>query len=101
MAYEFYLDKMLLPIAPSKVQLKVKNQNKTLNLINHGEVNILKDAGLTSIDFETIIPQVQYPFSKYKNGFEPAKNYLERLEALKVKKEPFPGTGDISAFDHH
>lgn len=89
MAYEFYLDKMLLPIAPSKVQLKIKNQNKTLNLINHGEVNILKDAGLTSIDFEAIIPQVQYPFSRYKNGFEPAKNYLEKLEALKVKKEPF------------
>ena len=36
MAYYFYLGKMLCPVAPSKVQIKVKNQNKTLTLINEG-----------------------------------------------------------------
>ena len=46
MAYYFYLDKVLLPIAPSKLQLKVNNQNKTLTLINNGEINILKKAKL-------------------------------------------------------
>ncbi len=45
MAYLCYMDKMLLPIAPSKLQLKVNNQNKTLTLINEGEINILKSLG--------------------------------------------------------
>lgn len=42
MAYSFYLDGVLLPIAPSKLQTKIKNQNKTINLINDGEVTRLE-----------------------------------------------------------
>ena len=62
MAYYFYLDK-LLPIAPSKLQLEINNQNKTLTLINDGEINILKKAKLTDVDFDCLIPQVKYPFA--------------------------------------
>lgn len=89
MAYLIYLDKLLLPIAPSKLQLKVNSQNKTLTLINEGEINILKQAGLTDVDFEIMIPQVKYPFASYKNGFQSAKVYLDKLEELKSSKEPF------------
>lgn len=89
MAYYFYLDKLLLPIAPSKLELKINNQNKTLTLINEGEINILKKAKLTDISFEVLIPQVKYPFALYKDGFQKASYYLEKLESLKVNKEPF------------
>lgn len=89
MAYMFYLDKMLLPIAPSKLQLKIDNQNKTLTLINEGEINILKKAGLTSVEFDALIPNVKYPFAIYKSGFQKAKIFLDKLESLKVSKEPF------------
>ena len=40
--YYFYLDKLLLPVAPEKLELKIKNQNKTMNLINEGEINQIK-----------------------------------------------------------
>lgn len=89
MAYYFYLDKMLLPIAPSKLQLKINNQNKTLTLINDGEINILKKGKLTDVDFDALIPQVKYPFATYKNGFKDAMYYLEKLEDLKSSQEPF------------
>jgi len=89
MAYYFYLDKMLLPIAPSKLQLKINNQNKTLTLINDGEINILKKAKLTDVDFDVLIPQVQYPFALYKDGFQKASYYMEKFEALKTSQEPF------------
>lgn len=89
MAYYFYLDKLLLPIAPSKLELKINNQNKTLTLINEGEINILKKAKLTDISFEVLIPQVKYPFALYKDGFQKASYYLEKLESLKVNKQPF------------
>jgi len=89
MAYYFYLDKLLLPIAPSKLQLKINNQNKSLTLINDGEINILKKAKLTDVDFDVLIPQVKYPFALYKDGFQTASHYLEKFEALKSGQEPF------------
>lgn len=89
MAYYFYLDKLLLPIAPSKMDLKINNQNETATLINEGEVNILKKAGLTDIEFEALIPSVEYPFATYKNGFKKASYFLNEIEKLKINKRPF------------
>jgi len=40
--YEVYLDDLMLPIAPQKIQIKVNGQNKTTNLINGEEINIIK-----------------------------------------------------------
>lgn len=89
MAYYFYLDKLLLPIAPSRLRLRINNQNKTLTLINDGEINILKQAKLTDIDFDCLIPQVHYPFALYKNGFQRTSTYLDKFEQLKSSQEPF------------
>lgn len=89
MAYHFYMDKMLCPIAPSKLQLKIKGQNKTLTLINEGEINILKKAGLTEISFDLLLPNVKYPFATYKSGFKTADYFLDELEKLKTGEKPF------------
>lgn len=66
-----------------------KNQNKTINLINDGEVNMLKDAGLTDISFEAVIPHVKYPYAIYPSGFKAADFYLNKFEQLKTSKKPF------------
>lgn len=89
MAYNVYLDGVLLPITPSKIQTRIKNQNKTINLINEGEVNILKSAGLTEITFDVLIPQVKYLFAVYTHGFKKADYYLNRFEQMKTRKQPF------------
>lgn len=90
MAYDLYLGKMLMPITPSKIQMAIDNQNKTITLINDGEINLLKAAGLTTIKFTLLIPQVSYPFARYGgNGFIGAENYLNYFEQLKTAKEPF------------
>jgi len=89
MAYIMYLDGIALPVTPSKMQMKIKNQNKTVNLINDGEVNILKSAGLTEIMFDVIIPHVKYPFAAYDNGFKDAEFFLNKFESLKTNKKPF------------
>ena len=64
MAYKMYLDGVLMPITPSKVKVKINNQNETLTLISGEEINILKAAGLTDY-------------------------YLSLFERLKTAKEPF------------
>lgn len=89
MAYSFFLGEMQLPVAPGKLQTKIKNQNKTVNLINESEVNILKSAGLTEILMEVLLPQTQYPFAVYPQGFRGADYYLQEFEKLKVSREPF------------
>lgn len=89
MAYLFYIDNILLPVTPEKLEINIKNQNKTLNLINDGEVNILKQAGLSEISFNALLPNVSYPFAVYNNGFQTAKYYLEKLEELKINQQPF------------
>lgn len=89
MAYHFYMDKMLCPIAPSKLQLKIKGQNKTLTLINEGEINILKKAGLTDVSFDLLLPNVKYPFATYKSGFKTADYFLDELEKLKTDEKQF------------
>ena len=55
--YDFYLGRCLLPIAPPKLTVKINNANETATLINEGEINILRQAGLTDIEFECRIPQ--------------------------------------------
>lgn len=87
--YDFYLDKCFLPVTPSKLTMKINNQNKTVTLINEGEINVLKKAGLTDIEFECEIPQVKQPYAVYPSGFKTAGYYLDYFEKLKTNKTPF------------
>lgn len=87
--YHVYLKKCLLPVAPSKIQVKVNSQDKTVSLINDGEVSILKQPGLKDIEFEFMLPQIPYPFAVYKSGFRNALYFTSYLEALKKGKKPF------------
>lgn len=89
MAYHFYLDKMLLPVSPEKLQMKINNANKTYTLINEGEINVLKTPGLTDVEFDIRLPNVQYAFAMYKSGFQRASYFLDKLESLKTGKSSF------------
>lgn len=84
-----YLKKCLLPVPPEKIEISISNKNKTVNLIDNGEINILKKAGLTSIEFECEIPQIKQPYAVYKSGFKKANYYFKIFEKLKTKKKPF------------
>lgn len=87
--YDFYIGNTLLPVAPSKLQLKIGNSNKTYTLINEAEINVLKTPGLTDIDFEILLPNVDHGFGKYKDGFKSAEYFLEEFKKLKQNKETF------------
>ncbi len=102
--YEMYIQKILFPVAPGKLSVKINGKNKTVTLIKEGEVNLIKTTGLTDITIdELLLPMVQkYPFAVYaervetkkgssklkKTKFRNAKYYLDKLEAWKKKKEP-------------
>lgn len=84
--YQVYIDGIELPIAPKTIQTKINGNNKTVNLINEGEVNILKLPGLTDINFDMIIPHHKLPFVTNLSSVD---GYLSKLEFLKVNKKKF------------
>ena len=89
MAYDFYMGSLLLPVPPEAMTTKVNGRNTTVTLINDGEVSVLRDPGLTDIQFSILLPNVRYPFAKYPNGFERADGYLDFFERVMRDKEPF------------
>ena len=42
MSYYFFVGDTMLPVPPAKMSIKVKGKNKTINLINEGEISIIK-----------------------------------------------------------
>lgn len=86
MAYQMYLDGVLLPVTPSKVKLKIRGQNKTMTLISGEEIALLKAPGLTEVTFDLLLPQSRYPFSASSQS---ASYYLSLLERLKTERRSF------------
>ena len=87
--YDLYLDGVQMPVAPSKIQIKTKNNNKEITLINDGDVNVLKQPGLKEISFDLLLPNKKYPFASYPDGYKNAKFYVDKLEQLKAGANPF------------
>ena len=91
MSYYFFLGPGLkLPIPPSELTIQTPSQNKTVTLINEGEVNILRKKGLKEISFEALLPQVKYPFASYDLGNYTATAGILALKALDAANVPFP-----------
>jgi len=76
MSYTCYLGNVEMPVTPSRLSIKIKNQNKTLTLLNEGEVNFLRAPGLTEIT-------VPLTFPMFGGDFAP-DYYLSILEAMKT-----------------
>ncbi|MDR1755252.1 MAG: hydrolase [Eubacterium sp.] len=89
MAYDFYLGGILLPVTPGQLKISINGQNKTFNLINEGEINVLKKAGLSDVSFKVLLPNYPYPFAQYIDGFKRSDYYLDHFEKLKVGQKPF------------
>lgn len=103
--YRMYIQKVLFPVTPGKLSVKINGTNKTITLINEGEVSLIKTPGLTDITIdELLLPALQkYPFALHEVKAEARKNssrkketskfyrapyYLGKLEAWKKKKKP-------------
>lgn len=78
MSYACYLAGVEMP-TPAKLTVKVKNKNKTLVLLDEGEINFLRSPGLT----ELVVP---FTFSMLGTSLAP-DYYLGILEDLKANKK--------------
>ena len=98
----------MLPVAPAKMRTRIKNRNKTIDLINDGEVSLVKSAGLTEISFDIRLPGDSRPYANYNSSLEssalsylgkrlfgkdyaykPPSYFLPKIKKLKTSQEPF------------
>jgi len=88
--YQYYIDGVLLPVAPSAMDTSINNNNTTIKLLNGEEINIIKKVGLSDVSFTALLPNKEYPFTIYEGGsFQNAKYYLDLFERLKKSQKPF------------
>lgn len=78
MSYTCYLGGMEVP-TPAKLTVKIKGKNKTLILLNEGEINFLRSSGLTEITVPLVLPML--------GGGRSPSAYLDMLEGLKTGKK--------------
>ncbi|WP_331676146.1 LysM peptidoglycan-binding domain-containing protein [Anaerotignum propionicum] len=87
--YKVSIGQVALPVAPSKITMKIKNNNKTMELIDGSEINFIRTPGLKEFSFEFLIPHVKYPFAYYPDGFQTAQVYIDALKLMKIEKKWF------------
>lgn len=100
--YYFFLNDVLLPVPPPSMNVRYKNRNQTISLINDGEINVIRKQGLQEVSFEIMLPNKWYPFAQYNSAssiatsllggsgtITYAKNFLSDFEQLKVNQAPF------------
>lgn len=86
--YYVFLDAIFLPVAPEKIEISVPNLNKTVTMVDQGEINILRGKGLKEIKFDMLVPSFKYPFANYSFGSFSTSQIISRLEYLKEQGKP-------------
>ena len=88
--YDFYFKTsdglMIFPITPPSLKIKIGSNNEVVNLINEGDINILKSPSLTEIEFEARFPMRKYPYSRTPQTFD---YYYDLFSKLKEEKKSF------------
>lgn len=86
--YYVFLDVIPLPVSPEKIEISVPNLNKTITMVDQGEINILRGKGLKEIKFDMLVPSFKYPFANYSFGSFSTSQIIARLEYLKEQGKP-------------
>jgi nucleoid-associated protein YgaU len=78
-----------LPVNPNEFSIKTKSSNKTTELVNLGEINIIKGIPLRDISFKSYLPNSsEYPWVVTKNDFKHPKYYIDKFTEFKKNKKP-------------
>ncbi|CEK34304.1 peptidoglycan-binding lysin domain-containing protein [[Clostridium] sordellii] len=77
------------PVNPEELKVKIEGGNETKEVIKLGEVNVAKDLKLSTIEFESFLPERNiYPFIRTKNQFQPPKYYIDFIDRVRKDKKP-------------
>lgn len=94
MTYKMYLgindgaEGFILPVLPEKIEFNEDGDNKTYDIINLGEINIMNKPKLTEISFESYFPLNYGPYTSVSSEkfFSPSF-YLSKIREWREKKQ--------------
>lgn len=75
------------PVLPSSFTVTNPRNNQTINVISVGDVNMIGNAGLASIKFDSFFPANNYPFLK-TFMITPPYNYVQKVKAMQSANQP-------------
>jgi nucleoid-associated protein YgaU len=88
-----------IPVNPAQIEIKEAGQGETYTIISLGEINVIKEAKLSEISFESFFPAQQYPFVVADTLLEPIQyvNMIKKwIEEQQVVRFIMTGTSDIN-----
>lgn len=90
--YKFYLKnddvQVLLPVTPSQLITKKGNNNRTINILNMGEINLIHNGVLDEISFSLLLPGQDWNFVQKEDGFKLPLYFLNFLAKCKESTKP-------------
>jgi len=100
-----------LPIIPEEIEVQFANENETFKTIQFGDLNLIGNKGLKSLNIQTFFPNKEYPFAKSKemtgDDFkESVLMWIDRKVPIRVvivnkdNKELINMAVSIEGFDH-
>lgn len=85
--YILTLGELTFPVAPKTINIKTDGQNQTINLINGGDVSIVKLPKLSNISFEVELPYNNRDYAVYENGFTNPYYYIKQIESYMQNRQ--------------
>jgi hypothetical protein len=90
--YQFYFkqgtEQIALPLAPAEFQTKIGNSNRTVQMMDIGEINILKNSGLREYTFTILLPGAPFGFLQEGGNWREPIFYLNQFVKYKSSKKP-------------
>lgn len=77
--------KIELPVNPAEIELKYETNDKSENILNLGEVNVLGNLKLTELNIESSFPIRKTPYTSSKKLWKP-NTYIKKIKKIQSKK---------------
>ncbi len=88
-----------MPVNPEQIEIKEAGQGETYTIISLGEINVIKEAKLSEVSFESFFPAQQYPFIVAEKLLEPIQyiNMIKKwIDEQQVVRFIMTGTYEIN-----
>ena len=87
--FEYNKTVVQLPVNPEKLNVTVAGSNSTEQIVKLGEINLLKDRKLISLDIASFFPvSASAPYVLTKGKFEGPNFYRDFFEKIQAEKKP-------------
>lgn len=87
--FEFENTIIQLPVNPEEVYLETESNNKIVEIVNLGQINLLREEKLKTLKIECFFPNhSDSPYVLTTGRFESPQFYIDFFEKVKTEKQP-------------